>query len=349
MIHPSVKQGEITTWENTVGMVPYTANQKEFLNIRMKPELIKGFRLHLQITGKTNLSAEGITNMDMPAALMQYIIVSNPKGDTLKQVTGQTMTLMNRLEFKTPEHNTLPGDIPMNTDFTADADVYIPFENHTGKNVNFAERTILNSNEFTELFLTIIWANGLNDLFDTVCQEFAMTCEVIAYSRNPIKFFGTPEPGLPVPEFDPTDMFTPRQKMIDIVTRYMIESSEVEILLPQNTLVKTIMAVGLSPADKIRATLFNDFKVSFDDEAVILRNQSFIENQSWMKTYYESEVYNIDGVSVFEFDLDHDYTELFRTVGRNWPKLVMSADTFIAGTVVDVFVRQISNTAVAKI
>jgi len=269
-----------------------------------------------------------------PFVIVKQIQIRSSNGGIIKSVTGPQMAILNKYEFGTmPYFNAVPTN-PDETDTAFFSwDILIPFENHTGI---LPERTVLNTNDFAELGLWITWGDW-PDIWQTppvsaaiVPDKFDITCDVIPLERLPFSDF---------------DKALSRQLMVDSYNSKPITGTNVKFDLFDNTMLKTLMFIisrrvteGTTPNflnpywqpidhyDPNYASNFNSdwltrIEVKVNNEIDAYRSfDGFSQLKSVNKSFYSIESLET-GVGIIEFDLNHDFSTLFSTIGKNYPLL----------------------------
>lgn len=227
---PNLIDGSVMLLEREIGQIPYAPNQQRKLDLKLQPNLIKHLLLHFQ--GKiscTELSEPEICHNTGPFDIIRQIQVRASNGVILKAITAQALNLLNSYEFASRAF--FAGFVPdmsggIDKEFAFD--LLIPFENHTGF---LPERTILNTNEFSEIGLYLDWGSNL-DLCVGAGQAPVYTidelnCHVVALERVPL---------------DMSDELLTRQRMVDTMqVKPAVSEGIVTFDLPENTLLKTLL------------------------------------------------------------------------------------------------------------
>lgn len=325
---PPLKDGACMLRERQIDLVPYAANSNQRVRIRVRPNLIRHILLHVKCTLSAG-SALTITP-GFPWRLIRRINITTPRGEILKSVSGLMLHYLNLLEYGTEELNTFPVNLEIGlTD--VEFDMCIPFYSHMNIASTFTNRsTSLNTNEFTEVFFNIEWADLIQDAFSSPLITITdFECQLIVLEREPV---------------NTSDQVEPRMKMIDYDTYYTPDSDQLEILLPENSSIKTVFFQCFDsdyakyPPETTIVTLAS---ITANDLARSLREWSGQEIKSQNQYYYHVEPGQMGSSYAIEFDQMKDGTSRFSTVGINWPKLVIDFDPDNIPDIVGVFIRQI--------
>jgi hypothetical protein len=234
---------------------------------------------------------------------------------------------LNSLETGCPEFNTFPL-IPLPaTPYRVSFDLKIPFENFTGIN---PEKTILNLNEFTELYIDILWGD-VNDIYAAsgLLAEYNVVATVIALEREPVNM---------------SDELEPRKKLIDQSYPLPIESTNLEYLLPENTLIKTLLfLLTVDSTEQRNAVPILNVSIEDDDNAHSMREWSGSQIQSANKMYYGTELVEV-GLYAIEFDQLRDLSSMYKTFGVNYPKIKFEFDPTVldAAKTLELLIRQVT-------
>lgn len=331
---PLLADASVMLLERHIDYIPYAANTSQRLTIRLRPNMLYHIMLHIEaLVTNAGPGNSFLVAGDAPWSLIRNITITTPRGEILKNVSGRQLHLLNMMEMGTNELNTLPPALGIET-LWGEFDLRIPFYNYTGINSNFTSgSTILNTNEFTELYITINWGNGIGDLYfggAPVLDE--LICDMIVLEREPI---------------NTSDELEPRKKLIDWDT--MIDQSgsdHYEYLIPENTLIKTIMIttyllLNLRPTANQNALL--RVAIEDDDLAHSLREWTGAEIKSQNQYYYNMEPGQAGGIHIIEFDQLRDLSSCYKTFGINYPKLTLDFDpAFTEALFVGIFVRQVT-------
>ncbi len=332
--------GSVMLLEREIGQIPYFANQQRSFTMKLQPNLIKKLTLHFHGELKTAVASNVFFNRDVgPYGIIRNVEVRASNGVILKAVDGKALHAMNTLEHASEE-------MVVNNNFNAtdwksfSFDLMIPFENHTGF---LPERTVLNTNEFSEIALYIRWGEPrdfcITDQTDYVAEVRNFVCDIVALERIPLSM---------------EDELLNRQRMVDTM-QYKTVTTDNQIItfdLPENTLNKTLLfylerksqyvpEVG-EPACYCRTFIHDGIvraRVEDNNGAHIIREMSGRQNQSIIRTYYhiggltpmpweaaeagDDEFPQKRGQYVFEFDQLHDFTSLYSTIGVNYPRLIL--------------------------
>lgn len=299
---PALADGAVSLLQRDIGSIEWANNQKRKYDVKEQPNQIKYFCLHCAV-GVTTATLSVTPDADAPFNLLKNIRVRSTQSLTLKNFPGIMIDLLNHLEFGTLAHNTMPASLDAGT-YTWEFDIVIPFEDHTGK---FPERTILNTVQYNDLTLFAEWAD-----FSVISPDWVSAndnvdffyCNVVSLER------------LPVAKAEET---LNRQQMIDRVQTKRADTVD-GFLLPENTMVKTLMVVTRDGNGDRVDNVISNLNVNFDSGNFILRDMSADEIQSLNKQYYHVEQLDT-GVYVIEFDLSHDFSTLFNTKDRNYARL----------------------------
>lgn len=333
---PRIYDGEAQVLHREIGQIPFADNQKRKFDIKEQPNQIKNFLLHCEVNVTTTTASLPL-NLDAPFNLLRNIKVRSSQSITLKDAPGISFDLLNRYEYGTLAHNTIPANLDLGN-HTFEFDILIPFEDAMNK---LPERTILNTMQYQDMVIEIWWADfwavittGTPTATDVINS---FTCDLIAVEREPLLKVNKQK------EIIYNDEAINRQQMIDtFVTKTAVP--ETNFLLPENTFIKTLMAVTRD-SNGVRADgIIETFQVDYDSKKDIIRNLPASAIQSWMKQYYHVESITT-GVYIIEFDLARDFKSLFKTKGRNYAYMRgYQFATPTAGTV-DLFRRRIATPA----
>lgn len=310
-----MSDGSVMLLERHITEIPYVANTLVTAPaIRLRPNLLKKFVIHVRVQAEPSLVGNPIIQ-DYPWRLIRHITIRSVRNEVLKTVDARSMYWLNTYETGTSEFSDFPNTSPLAVPIDNTFDLCIPFDNITGIN---PEKTILNLNEFTELYVDILW-DDTDNIYNEVLENAFVTATIVALEREPINL---------------SDELEPRLKLIDQVYRLPIESDHLEFLLPENTFIKTIQSMITQPELNNRRidesgtagqTIAN-LSIEDDDNAHSLREWSGKQIQSSNKSYYGLEVVPA-GIWTIEFDQLRDFTTLYKTYGRNYPKIKFDFST----------------------
>ena len=298
-----IVDGTITLLERDMGDVPLSEGNRRKIDLKLQPNYLKRLILHCQVTGSCTTAVVTPT-ADAPFNLIDRLEVRASNGLLLKSCRGISLALLNKYEFFTDQLNQIPAALG-GAAWTFGFDLLIPFENHTGL---IPERTALNMNEFNEVTLTIWWAANtvLSPQWTPAAPDVidSIVCSVVTLERTPVGI---------------QDETQPKQRMID--TYQQRSASAVPMFtLPENTMLKTLMAITRD-GDGLRSNaVLSDFRVTHTNDEVTLRHLTPYQIQSLNKSLYHVEQTET-GVYIIEFDQDHDFTELFNTKNKNYARL----------------------------
>lgn len=333
---PQLGDGSITLLEREIQEIDYVPNTRVVATVRLRPNLLKHMIVHGQasITGPLP-AAVATPNQDWPWAGIDRLTVYTPRGEILKTVSGRQMHFMNLFEGGTDEYSTFAPVDPEALE-VHDFDLMIPFENKVGLE---PEQTVFNSNEATEVYVSIEWNDYLNNGYDNAPQAFDMTVNLIFLEREP---------------FSTSDKLEPRRKLVDQDFWVPITSDEMEYLLPENTLIKDIQLMflaGVHTKDALRIALLEYLSIEDDDNAHWLRGWSGEQIRSANAQYFGIEPGQVLGLYFIAFDQLKDLTTLYKTFDVAYPKLVMRFDPtlIVSGeTWMGIFIRQITTPPAIK-
>lgn len=317
-----IADGDIMLFEREIGAVDFAENQTRKFDIRQQPNLIKRLMLHVTCTG-TVVTVGGIPlPPDAPFDLISNIQIKTSQGLVLKNFSALEITLLNNYEMGTVAFNNAPATIPVGA-FNFDFDVVIPFEDWTNQ---FPERTILNTNSYNDLTLYVNWAD-VSIVWPTWVDgvdSISIDCRVVSCERPPI---------------DRAEELLARQQSIDNVVTTDVATPH--LLLPENTMIKTLMVITRLDSGARTDTLLDNLRVDYDSGNYVLRDMDTGAIQSQNKQYYNVENIAV-GVYVIEFDQTHDFKTLFRTINRNFARIVFTRPTPGVPGNVQVFRRRIA-------
>lgn len=333
---PRIYDGEAQILHREIGQIPFADNQKRKFDIKEQPNQIKNFLLHCTVN-VTTVTVSVPIRPDAPFSLLRNIKVRSSQSITLKDAPGIAFDLLNRYEYGTVAHNTIPANLDAG-DHEFVFDIIIPFDDVMNL---LPERTILNSMQYQDLVIEIWWANFWASITSaqTVAGDVinSFTCDLIAVEREPIIKVNQKK------EIIYNDESINRQQMIDtFVTKGA--APETNFLMPENTFIKTLMAITRDDQGDRAEGIIETFQVDYDSKKDIIRNLPATAIQSQNKQYYHVE--NLPtGVYIIEFDLARDFKSLFKTKGRNYAYLrAYQFVTPVAGSV-DLFRRRIATPA----
>lgn len=345
--------GSIMLLHREIGQIPYYPNQQRKLDLKLQPNLIKNITLHVRGMAKTSVQAPAVESRFNshigPYNLIKNIQVRGSNGVILKSLGAQQLNLLNTLERGGNELVTTPIAIFDHLEARPFSfDVTIPFESWTSF---LPERTILNTNEFSELGLYLLWGSAEDVAIDVFTEPQLVlsdvVCDVVALERVPV---------------DMNDELLSRQRMVDTIQNRALsaDNQTVAFDLPENTLIKTLLfyveqTVKYTPEvppvpgpSKTSAPMPNGVlraRIEDNNGAHVLRELSGKQIESILQSYYgmcdpttrmwedmESTTpgefmgffgSQKPGVYVFEFDQLHDFSSLYSTIGVNYPKLIL--------------------------
>lgn len=312
LILPKLGDGEILTNHRYIGTISAEDHQNDRpppLYIRRRPDMIKQLGLHIKMVFD-NAEIDNAIIPDAPFTFLKRITLQGLRGETIKDVTGQQLSVLNQFEFGTAALNTMLPIIQPGV-YLFEADLIIPLENHTGI---FPEETILNTNEFTEMLLEITFGD-YRDLYG-VPPSVSFEVEVYSLERRKI---------------NTDDELHPRKKMMDFDQRLPIVGSQAQRRLPENALIKTIMVtiIGGNGESGRQDNILEYLRIVDDDEANVYVSLSAEEIKSFNKSYYGIEKSNPlaaeqqAGVYIVEFDQLRDLSSLYNTTGKLFPKIIL--------------------------
>lgn len=370
--------GSVMLLQREIGQIPYFVNQTRRFDLKLQPNLVKKLVLHIRGLAECEAThTSRITGRIGMYPFIHNIQVRASNGVILKSVDPIALNALNVMENGGNEMTVVPWSAL--SDAAAQPfsfDISIPFENLTGF---LPERTILNTNEFSEIALEIQWGApadiALSDFTDPPLILTDVVCDIVALERVPL---------------DMNDELLNRQRLVDTmqVRTITADFSSVSFDLPENTLLKTLLfyiehkkqytptigddgAIRRIPLDGgiLRA------RVEDNNGAHIIREMSGRQIQSSNQSYYNMadlaprqwdgmghEVVEVSsffgnqkpGVYIYEFDKLHDFTSLYSTIGVNYPKLVLDCNALPADVEdytqsfkVVLFQRQIITPAIA--
>lgn len=334
-----MRDGEIMLLEREIGIIPYVPNARERLVVRIRPDLVKNFNLHLEATFEVTEEATPLP--DMPWNAIERIQISTPRGEILKDILPRALSNLNAYEFGTWYYNTVPNPAGIAVHSFA-ADLIIPFQLTTQNIVDAfynPEVTELNTNEFTELYIDVYWRDPANLWFNVLCAVSACEIQVVSLECIPVSN---------------ADKLSPRKKLIDLSNRYLIQGEEDSVLLPENTMIKTIQIITYVKDENYVFTrtdgILERVRIEDDDQKRSMRSLLATEIQSVNKPYYGIERLNnlgqdqMAGVYVIEFDQMKDLSSMYDTSGLNYPKLILDfIPAIIDGTQhYSVLIRQVA-------
>lgn len=360
-----ITDGSVMLLEREIGQIPYYPNQERKFDLKLQPNLVKKITLHIRGKAATAIQVppiESIFNAHLgPYNLIKNIQIRASNGVILKSLGAAQLNLLNTLERGGNEQVITPtGPFVETVAQPWSFDVTIPFESWTSF---IPERTLLNTNEFSEIGIYIRWGSPedipIDTLDDTSLVLSDVVCDIVALERVPV---------------DITDELLNRQRMVDTVqTRALSSDNEiVSFDLPENTLIKSLLfymestkqytpEVIPTPAPpKFQGPRPNGIlraRIEDNNGAHVIRELSGRQLQSINQSYYgmadltarhwhytaastPAEVDGIyygnqkPGVYCIEFDQMHDFSTLYSTIGINYPKLILNCGT-ILGAVVD--------------
>lgn len=318
-----ITDGDIMLFEREIGSIDWAENQTRKLDIKQQPNLIKRFLIHVDVAVVTGTAAIAVP-ADAPFNMIRNIRLRTSQGLTLKNFSGYQINALNSYEFYAPAYNTIPANLNAGTHVFG-FDIIIPFEDHT--NI-LKERCILNSNQYNDMTLYITWEEmdvAFPDWVDPTDVVTYIYCQVVSCERSPM---------------DRPDLLLDRQQMID--NAVIVPATEPFVILPENTNIKTLMAITRD-GDGLRVnTPVDRFTVDYDSGNYVLRDMTSEQIQSQNKQYYHVE--NIaDGIYIIEFDQLHDFKSLFRTKNRNYARLVFTPPAIpIDDATIEIFRRRIA-------
>lgn len=299
---PAIPDGAISLLHREIGQVPYADNQERKFDIKEQPNQIKHLCLHCRV-GVTTLTVSVTPNADAPFNLIRNIKIQSTQALTFKNFPGTAINYLNHLERGCVAHNTMPASLDAGT-YTWEFDILIPFD--VWDNI-FPERTILNTVQYNDLAMYLDYAD-----FGAAISDDWMPADTLDY-------FYVDVVSLERPPIDMAEETLNRQQSIDRVQTKMVDSLD-GFLLPENTMVKTLMVITRD-SDGIRIdTAIDELSVNFDSGNFVLRDMTGQQVQSENKQYYSVEALDV-GVYVIEFDKSHDFSCLFNTKDRNYARL----------------------------
>lgn len=295
--------GTVALFDREIGAVDYAPNQTRKFDIKERPNQLKQLKLHVRV-GVDSVLGGGVLEADGPFNLIRQIKIRPSQGTVLKEFPGYTITALNNLEFGTVAYHTAPAALAQGLNEFA-FDIIVPFEDHT--NI-FPERTLLNTMSYNDLTLFINW-NPVTAMFvDSDAVLNYVYCDVLMYERPPLSV---------------AEETITRQVMYDnVVSDKLI--LDTNILLPENTMIKTLMVIARDLNGRRSNNLIARLKVQYDSGDYEIRDLRAGACQSFNKQFYSVETI-ADGVYVIEFDILHDYRSLFKTKDRNFARLVLES------------------------
>lgn len=324
-----------------IATIAYQLHRTVRYTLRIRPDLLKMLLFQFRYIGTPEANS---MQPDEPWGCIRRIKITTPRGEVLKDFVPLHMEFLNSYEYGTRFHSTFQSNYAPSTVFDLVSDLFVPFDNHTAK--YWPEETILNTNEASEIWIDITWGDTQTDLFSSPGTPGPeVTLAIIPLERQPVNM---------------SDQLEPRKKMIDLseVRPFINDLEEIEYLLPENTLIKTILVVTSYKRSQAgwkgtRVNTLVRLKVVDDDNANIWVNKTGEEIQSENKQYYgiESDYVGAppvtydqqSGIYVIEFDVERDLTSCYNTAGKNYPKLILELEKEVAEDLeIGIFIRQIS-------
>lgn len=346
-----ISDGSVMLLHREIGQIPYYPNQERKFDLKLQPNLIKKITLHVRGMAATAVQVPAIESQISGRIgfypLIRHIQIRASNGVILKSLGASELNLLNTLERSGNEMTIVPSVPFYETGARPFAfDITIPFESWTSF---IPERTLLNTNEFSEIGLYIRWGSP-EDIptltpTDTQLVLSDVVCDIVALERVPV---------------DMTDELLNRQRMVDTVqTRALSSNNEtISFDLPENTLLKTLLfyvenskqytpeVVPPPPPPVFRIPVPNGIlraRVEDNNGAHVIRELTGRQIQSINQSYYgmsdmaprewELGVGLVElgdafgnqkpGVYCIEFDQMHDFSALYSTIGINYPKLVL--------------------------
>lgn len=335
--------GSVMLLEREIGQIAYYPNQTRKFDLKLQPNLVKCLLLHFRGEAVSVGDDIFISTNTGPYPFIKNIQVRASNGVILKTIYPPALHLLNSMERASEELWVQNYSFYPEYWYSFSFDLIIPFENHTGF---LPERTILNTNEFSEIGIYITWGNP-NDIPLADYAEPALTlqnvvCDIVALERVPLSM---------------EDELLNRQRMVDTMQEKVVtqDGEIVTFDLPENSLVKTLLFYVEKKYQNIpevpppEGTCFYHepyengivrARVEDNNGAHIIREMSGYQMQSMMRSYYGLEgamppswerVYGgmsnphtqKTGVYCIEFDKLHDFTSLYSTIGVNYPKLIL--------------------------
>lgn len=296
--------------------------------IRLRPNLIKQFDIHTKI----DFTVQNIAFLqpDYPWRLMRHITVRSVRNEILKTVDARALHFMNYLERGTDEYSTFPINVIFGQQYSLEYDTCIPFEDKVGRN---PEKTILNSNEFTELYLDFDF-DFLANIFNETLEDIDVTMTIVPLEREPM-------------QGQPRDRLEKRKKLIDQTYLLPVQGDHIEYLLPENTLIKDILLIPIGADGARFDTSTGDpilnVSIEDNDQEHSIREWSGPQIRSMNKQYYGIET-GLDGVYAIPFDQERDLSSCYKTYGVNYSKLLIDLDDSIIvdGDSVLMLIRQVA-------
>lgn len=322
----TIGDGDVLIFERQIGAIDFVPGQQRKYDVKQQPNLIKRMMLHVEVTAVIASPVGPVTWInpaDAPFNMISNIQVRTSQGLVLKNFSALQIELLNRLEFFTPSLNTAPATFPTGATYVFAFDVILPFENHTGI---LPERTILNTNQYNDLTVFVTWealANVFGGTYDPLLDTITASCSVISCERPPV---------------DRNDELMSRQQMIDTIANGAFNIGS--FILPENTMIKTLMNIARDSAGLRSNTAQDILTVSYDSGNYVLRNMTYSQIQSQNKSYYHVEAIDA-GVAVYEFDQTRDFKTLFRTKNRNYARIEYTGNIPVDGTI-ELFRRRIA-------
>lgn len=346
---PPLSDGQVMLIQRDIATFNYELHRTQRYTLRVRPDLLKNILFHLVFNGQPDPFSPNVC--DVPWQVVRHIKISTPRGEVYKDFVPRHMKWLNFFEFGTYADNDFPDANPGIGEYTYKADLLCPFENHTAK--YDVEETILNSNESTEIWIDVTWGDVDTDISDVgVGPIFDLELHVIPLERQPINL---------------SDKLEPRKKLIDLseVRPLTDNDQEIQYLLPENTLIKTILVsisrTGGAPYNGYRsgANWLANLQIVDDDNANVWFEMTGDEIQSDNKMYYGNEdvwpwtnsmgspnAKPADGLYVVEFDRLRDLTSCYNTAGKNYPKLILNFARPVPNenetTEIGIFIRQVN-------
>jgi len=347
--------GSIMLLNRNIGQIPYAANQTRKFDLKLQPNMLKNLLLHFTlISDSWEPDTSTICPMTGPIGIVRQVEVRASNGVLLKSIEGQALTILNSYEHKATEFRSYPlgGPYGQPADFLIEFDLLIPFEDIT--NI-VPERTVLNTNEFSELTISVTWGSE----YDICCYSDQVppvplkggSVNLIALERVPISM---------------DDELLNRQRMVDTMQQQAAVGSQVIFDLPENTLLKTLLfyvelekqfddEITKGPVCRLPYPgAITSFQVEDNNGAHVIRSMNAVDNLSEIKDYFglnngldrfDAGVFSNDpgslcslddtiqkhGVNVVEFDREHDFTTCYSTIGVNRPRLLINLNNAIFG------------------
>lgn len=327
---PVIADGGIMEVERQIQTLPAVAETKIPDRIRLRPNMLGHIQLH--VTMEVNAPAGANIVPGAPWNFIKRVQITTPKGDILKNVSGIQMHLLNKMEAGTEEGNNFPASLVAAVSYPLWFDLDIPFYNRTGVPSTLTMRdTALNTNEFTELFITIEF-NQYSDLYDNIMTVTNPEVHINILERFPV---------------NTSDQIEPRKKMIDYDEWYdQRNNTELQVIIPENSFIKTIMMTAFD-SDFVRFPVTSNVitRIGIEDDGgghslrELTGSQVRAENQQ----YYRTEPGGAGGIWIVEFDQMHDFTSLYDTNKIGYPILTVEFDETLVADLqyFGVFIRQI--------